>query len=50
MRLMNDIRNSILDATFPTFVKDFMLLQYPKKDYPTWVVDALKDAGINLHQ
>lgn len=48
MRLMQDMQNSILDQTFPDFVREFMLLQFPKKNYPTWVVDALTDAGITL--
>ena len=47
---MQDMRNAILDQTFPNFVKEFMSLQYPKKNYPTWVVDALNDAGITLEK
>lgn len=48
MRLMRDIRQSIIDQTFPQFVQQFMIQHYPTKKYPTWVVDALKDANITL--
>ncbi|XP_033220819.1 queuine tRNA-ribosyltransferase catalytic subunit isoform X1 [Belonocnema kinseyi] len=48
MRLMRDIRDSIKAQKFPEFVKDFMSTLYPTKDYPTWIVDAMKAVDITL--
>ena len=48
MRLMGDIRQSILDGSFPQFVQKFMLSQFPQRNYPGWAVDALLDASIEL--
>jgi queuine tRNA-ribosyltransferase len=48
MWLMRSIRSSIIDGSFPDFVNKFMRLQFPQKNYPTWVVDALASAGITL--
>lgn len=48
MRLMGQIRASIVDQTLPQFVRKFMLDQYPAKDYPGWAVDALAAVHIAL--
>jgi len=48
MKLMRSIREAIIEGKFPEFVKRFMILQYPKNDYPKWAVDALHVAGITL--
>jgi queuine tRNA-ribosyltransferase catalytic subunit len=48
MRLMKDVRNSILDGSFPHFVQNFMQLQYPDGKYDGWVVDSLASVGIHL--
>jgi queuine tRNA-ribosyltransferase len=48
MELMSGIHNSIVDGTFPDYVKRFMVLQFPKQDYPKWAEDALRVAGIDL--
>jgi queuine/archaeosine tRNA-ribosyltransferase len=48
MRLMGQIRASIVDGTLPQFVQKFMLDQYPAKDYPQWAVDALRAVQIEL--
>eukprot|EP01122_Echinamoeba_exundans_P012509 TRINITY_DN5241_c0_g2_i1.p1 TRINITY_DN5241_c0_g2~~TRINITY_DN5241_c0_g2_i1.p1 ORF type:complete len:417 (-),score=53.96 TRINITY_DN5241_c0_g2_i1:3-1217(-) len=48
MRLMKDLRNAILDGSFPHFVQNFMQLQYPDGKYDGWVVDALASVGIHL--
>lgn len=48
MRLMKDIRNTILDGSYPEFVRNFMLQQFPSREYPTWVVDSLNSVGIKL--
>ncbi len=45
MRLMKSIRAAILDGTFPKFVREFMIQQFPSKIYPKWSVDALEAAG-----
>ena len=44
-----DLRGSIRRGTFDTFVRDFMLQQFPSKNYPQWTVEALLAAGIALH-
>ncbi|KAK3857653.1 hypothetical protein Pcinc_036106 [Petrolisthes cinctipes] len=47
MRLMDNIRSSIIEDNFPTFVQDFMAGYYKDRDYPTWLTDAL--AAVNIH-
>ena len=47
-RLMDDMREAILDNTFPDFVIDFMAGQFPKHDYPAWVVESLASVNIKL--
>lgn len=46
-RLMDDMRAAIVKGTFNQFVIDFMLLQFPQRDYPSWVIEAL--ASVNIH-
>eukprot|EP01121_Diplochlamys_sp_Union-15-3_P011791 TRINITY_DN3449_c0_g1_i5.p1 TRINITY_DN3449_c0_g1~~TRINITY_DN3449_c0_g1_i5.p1 ORF type:complete len:182 (-),score=24.22 TRINITY_DN3449_c0_g1_i5:42-587(-) len=46
--LMEDIRKAIIEGTLSDFVVKFMELQFPKKDYPTWAVEALESVGIVL--
>jgi len=48
LRLMSQARQSIIDAKFPEFVISFMLQQFPKRDYPAWVLDALTSVDIHL--
>lgn len=48
MRLMGQIRASIIDGSLPQFVQKFMLDQYPEKDYPQWTIDALAAVNISL--
>lgn len=47
MRLMDNIRSSIIEDRFPKFVQDFMADYYKDGDYPTWLTDAL--AAVNIH-
>lgn len=47
-RLMDDMRSAIIDGSFPSFVIQFMLLQFPDRDYPQWVIDSLASVNINL--
>lgn len=48
MRLMKRIRESIKEATFVEFVRNFMFGLYPSKNYPKWSQDALNAVGISL--
>lgn len=48
MRLMRNTRNAIIEGTFPDFVRKFMIKQFPSRDYPNWVIESLKEAGIDL--
>lgn len=48
MRLMKNMRDSIIEGTFSEFVRNFMLKQFPSREYPNWVVESLKEAGIKL--
>lgn len=48
LRLMKNIRDSIAAGKFPEFVRDFFAQLYPEKNYPQWVIDALKAVNINL--
>eukprot|EP01128_Nolandella_sp_AFSM9_P000480 TRINITY_DN10638_c0_g1_i1.p1 TRINITY_DN10638_c0_g1~~TRINITY_DN10638_c0_g1_i1.p1 ORF type:complete len:410 (-),score=70.24 TRINITY_DN10638_c0_g1_i1:31-1101(-) len=48
LRLMRRARQSILENRFPAFVRKFMELQYPKHNYPNWVVEALASVKIEL--
>lgn len=48
LRLMRNIRESIKQDKFSEFVQKFMLDVYPDKEYPKWVVDALKAVNIEL--
>lgn len=50
MRLMRNIRESIINKSFPEFVKKFMLKNYPDKNYPQWIIDALNAVKINLFE
>lgn len=53
MRLVRDMRESVLEGRFAEFVRQFIKMQFPGKendgeDAPTWVTDALRAAGIDL--
>ena len=48
MRLMRELRQSIIDGNYPTFVADFMLRMYPDGRYPEWAEEALAKGGIKL--
>lgn len=45
---MQDIREGIINQTFPQFIKTFMTTLYPDKDYPQWACDALKSVNVTL--
>ena len=48
LKLMRSIRESIKVDKFPEFVRSFMLLQFPDRQYPEWAVDALSSVNITL--
>jgi len=48
LQLMKELRESILEGKLEKFVRGFMSDQFPKKDYPSWAQDALKEVGIEL--
>lgn len=47
-RLMKRIRESIKEGRFPQFIQEFMLDNFPDKEYPEWVVSALQAVNVNL--
>ncbi|CAF3463579.1 unnamed protein product [Fusarium graminearum] len=49
LNLMRQIRESIIEDRFPTFVRQFFAWLYADKaEYPEWAVGALKGVGIDL--
>lgn len=48
LRLMKNIRDSVVEDRFPEFIKDFMEGLYPDKDYPSWIKDSLNAVNIEL--
>jgi len=48
LRLMDTMRQSIIEGNFNYFVVKFMENQFPEKNYPGWVHDALNAVGISL--
>uniref|UniRef100_K3W9M8 Queuine tRNA-ribosyltransferase catalytic subunit 1 n=1 Tax=Globisporangium ultimum (strain ATCC 200006 / CBS 805.95 / DAOM BR144) TaxID=431595 RepID=K3W9M8_GLOUD len=48
LTLMRQLRQSIIDGNFEHFVQQFMLQQFPTREYPQWAIDALTEAQIEL--
>ncbi|EGG13611.1 queuine tRNA-ribosyltransferase [Cavenderia fasciculata] len=48
MSLMSQLRQSIIDNRFPTYIQEFIDKQYPKGNCPSWALDALKAVNINI--
>jgi queuine tRNA-ribosyltransferase catalytic subunit len=49
MRLVGDMRRAVLEDRFPEFCRSFVHNHFPDHEaVPTWVVDALNEAGITL--
>ncbi|KAG5498679.1 hypothetical protein JKF63_02966 [Porcisia hertigi] len=46
--LTRGARSAIEEGRFDTFVQDFFLAYYPKRDYPKWAVEALASVEIKL--
>lgn len=40
------MRAAIKNGSFPKFVQNFMIKQFPKKNYPNWVTEALGKQGM----
>lgn len=50
LTLMRSVRQSIIDQTFPEFVKAFMKRMFPSSEqYPSWAVEALQSVNITLN-
>ena len=48
LKLSKEMREAIKEKRFTKFVQDFMIKQYPKCDYPKWILEAMDVAGIKL--
>ena len=50
MRLMRAMRAAVLagDAAYAAFVHGFLADMYPQGDVPSWAVDALTHAGVDV--
>ncbi|XP_058864041.1 queuine tRNA-ribosyltransferase catalytic subunit 1 [Acipenser ruthenus] len=49
MSLMRSVRQSIVEQSFPAFVRRFMERMYSSQEkYPSWAVEALASVGITL--
>lgn len=48
LKLMKDMRTSIIENRFPKFVKDFMARYHHNEPIPQWAIDALKLVNIQL--
>merc|ERR1719419_1242322 len=49
LKLMSDLRESVQQDRFLTFVRDFFSANFEDKSkYPKWAVDALKAVNIDL--
>lgn len=50
LKLMRTIRENIKNGTFVEFIYTFMDKMYPLKNFPVWVVDALKAVNVDLNE
>lgn len=48
LRLMKEIRQSIIDDRFPDFIREFMKRHFPDENIPQWIIDALAAVNVNL--
>ena len=49
LNLMSDLRQSVKEDRFPSFVKEFFAANFESKaEYPKWATDALKAVNIDL--
>jgi len=45
MALMREMREAIKEDRFPAYITAFLQRNFPKRNYPQWVVDALTACG-----
>ncbi|XP_063966531.1 queuine tRNA-ribosyltransferase catalytic subunit 1-like [Lytechinus pictus] len=50
MRLMKNIRESIMEGRFPEFIRSYFKTVYPDKNYPTWVLESLASVNVELER
>jgi len=50
LRLMKELRASVMEDKLPQFILGFMSKLFPDEQYPEWAVNALQSVGINLHK
>ncbi|KAL2641425.1 hypothetical protein R1flu_009012 [Riccia fluitans] len=48
MKLSKDMHTSILEGRFPQFVQEFLQKQFPNRDVPKWVRNAMEVAEIDI--
>jgi tRNA-guanine family transglycosylase len=48
LNLMRQVREAILEDTYPDFVKTFFANRHPKGDVPDWAREALKSVGVEI--
>jgi queuine tRNA-ribosyltransferase catalytic subunit len=47
-RVMGQARDSILDGTFPAYLRRFFADYFGNAGYPEWCVNALRSVGVDL--
>jgi queuine tRNA-ribosyltransferase catalytic subunit len=45
---MGQARDSIMDGTFPTYLRQFFAGYFDDFGYPEWCVNALRSVGVDL--
>ena len=47
-RVMGQARDSIMNGTFPTYLRQFFAGYFGNTGYPEWCVNALRSVGVDL--
>jgi queuine tRNA-ribosyltransferase len=47
-RVMGQARDSIMDGTFPAYLRRFFADYFGDAGYPEWCVNALRSVGVDL--
>eukprot|EP01099_Mayorella_cantabrigiensis_P008021 TRINITY_DN7381_c0_g1_i1.p1 TRINITY_DN7381_c0_g1~~TRINITY_DN7381_c0_g1_i1.p1 ORF type:complete len:269 (+),score=65.56 TRINITY_DN7381_c0_g1_i1:616-1422(+) len=50
LRLMRTLHQKIVAGELPEFVREFMKRQFPQRDFPQWVIEALASVNITLEK
>jgi queuine tRNA-ribosyltransferase catalytic subunit len=45
---MGQARDSIINGTFPNYIRSFFLNYFGDVGYPEWAVNALRSVGVDL--